>query len=72
MRSGTVTVHPISCDAAPLGADVDDVDEATRSLAGRIEVRIDEPLSESAANMRWEEPDGRVIETTTQAAVLGI
>lgn len=95
--SGTVTVHPISCDAAPLGPDVQtglqakfsiayctalgivrghparadfvEVDAATRSLAERIDVRTDDSLLESEAHLRWEEPDGRVIETLTRSAV---
>lgn len=94
---GTMTVHPISCDAAPLGPDVesgleakfsiayctalgidrghpvradfDTVDAATRELAERIEVRTDEALSESEAQLRWHEPDGRVIDAMTKAAV---
>lgn len=95
--SGTVIVHPISCDAAPLGPDVAtgleakfsityctalgivrghptradfiDVDGATRSLAGRIEVRTDDSLLESEAHLRWEAADGQVIEVVTKAAV---
>ena len=95
--AGTVTVHPISCAAAPLGSDVEtgleakfsiaycaalgivrghpsradfvDVDVVTRSLAERIDVRTDESLLESEALLRWEESDGRVIETATKAAV---